>query len=221
MNLKSDYFTFFLHMVRLISSVTPSVELAEGGGAPLYISVFSPGASDRDRVSIAQLRVDFAKYWDLKLVSIVSAPDATLVGRQFHQLTEALGELKKYMPSEIDTRSLLTAAQAYVVPEAESFETLCQRLGGGIAVRFQCGGEWVETHHAPQCVTDRVACLPNEPSGGGGGWVSVSLLLPIAPYLTTDDDNVQQEMQQLMRQVCSPQLFFRLWCQYAITTRAL
>lgn len=162
--------------------------------AQLHLSLLSEGRP------VVRLSVGTVNFWTLENITVLSAPDASLVGAPFHHMAAAMGQLKKFMPTTVEPQDYLKVLKAYVVPAGGV--PLDDRLLGKGTIEFKLYGSTATEHHSPGLATARVRCLPAQPPEppAGAQWLSVSLLRPFVPPTITDDGEAVAKVRELMNQ---------------------
>ena len=155
--------------------------------SPLTLSVLSAAGEP-----IVQLRVDTVEHWTLENVTVLSTPDGSLTGAPFPHLNAAMGQLKHFLPRQVEAHEYLELLHVYVVGPLD--ETLL----GAISIRFKLYGESVATRHSPALSTAPVRCFATEEVDKGGRWLPVSILRPFVPRHVHDDE-AARTVDALMR----------------------
>ena len=153
--------------------------------APLYLSHTSAPII---------LKVAAPRWWALDTVTVIRAPDTTVEGKQFPNVSEAMGELfaRKCMPESGGALRYLEQLEAYIVGEFD------EKLLGE---QFDCpdaGSAVTGLSHSPKLAATSVQCPQEERAGGR--WLKVSVLRPFAPHDLSQHE-ADQQVEELMRQV--------------------
>jgi hypothetical protein len=157
--------------------------------APLFLSQRCVAS----RAPIITLRADAPSWWEFGVVTVVHALDASLVGKQFPDLPNAMGALHTRGCVGERDRSLSHYAQLEACVrthdrEQKRLDPKDRRLGEPF-------GDW---QHSPQLATTRVECFEqDEPNCV---WLPATFLRPFAPH-NLSETQVDEQMAELVHKV--------------------